>query len=126
MRDIFALHYFTSYIFTVRFSVHGMSEPIVHGDVKAVSCSIKVVGSGFLHRIVQENILVARDDLEAHILLCDFGCSRVYDNIHGLTSNSAGDGGTICFMANDVLEEGKVTPAGDMFAFGTFLCQVRV
>ncbi|KAG8952584.1 TOM (translocase of outer membrane) complex component [Tulasnella sp. 419] len=81
-------------------------EQVVHGDLKG------------------ENVLV---DSENHASLCDFGMSQLLDEaeqIVGLTTSTAGTGGTTRFMSSDLFEGQPKSKASDMWALGCLILQI--
>ncbi|KAG8936920.1 hypothetical protein FRC02_010010 [Tulasnella sp. 418] len=81
------------------------SIPVVHGDVKA------------------DNVLIAADGTAS---LCDFGLSKFIDDalhITGFTTTTRG-GGTMRFLAPELLNDCPRSPKSDIWAFGCLVIQV--
>lgn len=74
---------------------------IVHGDIKAA------------------NILISADH---HVLLCDFGLSKLKD---ATTSTDQRGAGTLRWQSPEVLEGGPRTFESDVYAYGMTICEVR-
>jgi len=67
------------------------------------------------------NILVNMGDSESHIQLCDFGASRVLDNVRGATTEYKF---SVDYIAPELLDSDHDTAEGDMYAFGCVLMEV--
>ena len=86
---------------------------IFHGDLKGVGrVFLVMVLLGIISR--QYNVLISQ---EGHALLADFGFSRVVNSSFTM-SNSPSGGGTLRWMAPEILESGEPTAPGDVWAFG--------
>ncbi|KAL4078978.1 kinase-like domain-containing protein [Scleroderma yunnanense] len=73
-------------------------SPIFHGDLKG------------------ENVLISNN---AQALLTDFGLSHIVDSTFTMTKSSTGGGiGTLRWSSPEILEGGKVSAEGDVWAFG--------
>ncbi|KAG8921414.1 hypothetical protein FRC02_000248 [Tulasnella sp. 418] len=82
------------------------SIPMVHGDLKAT------------------NVFVTEG---CRASLGDFGMSRILDealHVHGLTTSQAYTGGTVRYMAPELVIENPKSSASDIWAFGCLVMQI--
>ncbi len=82
------------------------SKNIVHGDLKS------------------SNVLIG-DDL--HAVITDFGMSRIIRSANsagGRGSTSVGGGGTVAWMAPEVIRGGRASFASDVYAAGIILWEI--
>lgn len=80
--------------------LHGQTPRIVHGDLKG------------------SNVLVERSASDVHAKLVDFGLSRV------MTKNALPLGGTLIWMAPEVMLKQSPSHTSDVFSFGRLLYMV--
>ena len=91
--------------------LHTHEPQIVHGDLKGVRISI----------ILQANVLI---DPEGRACLCDFGLSIMDDGLP--TGHTSSDfGGSLRFLAPELLENSRKTAATDVYAFGCLCIEAR-
>lgn len=92
---------------------------------------IKGVASGLLYLHQGWDKLVVHRDVKASNVLLDgqlnarlgdFGLARLYD--HGTNPQTTHLVGTVGYMAPELIRQGKVTTATDVFAFGVFLMEI--
>ena len=86
---------------------------IFHGDLKGVSW-LCVFCFACLNRVLQQNVLISND---GQALLADFGFSTLATSTFSMTVERH-FGGTLRWMAPELLDGGEASVPGDVYAFG--------
>lgn len=103
--------------------LHENNPTVVHGDLKSVRPLIIQYPAYPVHLIRgQANVLI---DDGGNALICDFGLSIALDGLKtGFTSSTMG--GSVRFLAPELLVSSTPTVATDIYAFGCVCVEVRV
>ena len=77
-------------------------------------------GAGILHRDLKSDNVMLRPASNGQVIpvIVDFGLARTMDVEAHRTTSASGFVGTPCYMAHEQLENGELTPASDVYAFG--------